>query len=167
MGRRRGPDPRSVEAVYDRFAPGVLGFFRSHRAADPEGLAGDVFVSVSRRLGSFDGDDEALRRWVFTIAHHRWVDEVRAAARRPSTVPGDGIELVAPPPEPAVDPALVEALGALTPEQREVVVLRHVADLSVADVARATGRSEGSVKMLCARGLEALAGQLAPTVDPA
>jgi RNA polymerase sigma-70 factor (ECF subfamily) len=167
VGRARGPDPRSVEGVYDRFAPAVLGFFRSHRAADPEGLTGDVFLSVTRRLGSFDGDDDALRRWVFTIAHHRWVDEVRATARRLPTIPPDGIEVVSPPVDAAVDPALVQALAALTAEQREVVVLRHVADLSVADVARATGRSEGSVKMLCARGLEALARHLAPVADPA
>lgn len=167
MGRARGRDPRSVEAIYDRFAPAVLGFFRSHRAGDPEGLTGDVFLSVTRRLASFEGDDDALRRWVFTIAHHRWVDDVRAAARRPPTVPPDGIDVVSPPAEAAVDPALVEALAQLTPEQREVVVLRHVADLSVADVARATGRSEGSVKMLCARGLDALADHLAPVVDPA
>jgi len=167
VGRRRGPDPRSVETVYDRFAPAVLGFFRAHRAADAEGLTGDVFVSVARRLDDFEGDDDALRRWVFTIARNRWVDEVRAAARRPTRPLDEAPEPAAPPSEEPFDPALVDALAALTADQREVVVLRHVADLSVADVARATGRSEGSVKMLCARGLEALAAQLAPSADRA
>jgi len=155
-----------VEAVYDRLAPAVLGSFRAHRAADPEALTGDVFVSVARRLADFDGDDDALRRWVFTIARNRWVDEVRSAARRPRTVPDD-VDRPAPPDEEPFDPALARALATLTDDQREVVVLRHVADLSVADVARVTGRSEGSVKMLCARGLEALAAQLAPAHDPA
>jgi RNA polymerase sigma factor (sigma-70 family) len=157
----------SVEAVYDALAPAVLGYFRAQRMADPEGLTGDVFVSVARRLRDFDGDDEALRRWVFTIAHHRRVDEIRRAARQPTTTTTDGLDLEGPPLEDPLDPALVRALATLTDEQRQVVVLRHVADLSVADVARITGHSEGSVKMLCSRGLEALAGQLAPAADPA
>lgn len=161
MRRRRGAEPGSLEAVYDELAPAVLGFFRAHRARDPEGLTGDVFVSVARRLDAFAGDDAARRRWVFTIAHNRWVDEVRSSARRPPAVPGGGVEVAGPPPDDPLDPALVRALAALTPEQREVVVLRHVADLSVADVAAATGRSPGAVKMLCQRGLDALADRLA------
>lgn len=166
MRRRRGPDPRSVEAVYDALAPAVLGWFRAQRAPEPEDLTGDVFVSVARRLADFDGDDDALRRWVFTIAHNRWVDEVRRRSRRPALVPDDGIEVAtAGDDEEPLDPGLVLALAALTDDQREVVLLRHVADLSVADVARITGRSEGSVKMLCARALDALAAALAvPTV---
>ncbi|HEX4902475.1 MAG TPA: RNA polymerase sigma factor [Acidimicrobiales bacterium] len=159
--RRRASAVRSVDAVYDALAPAVLGYFRSHRLPDPEGLTGDVFVSVARRLGTFEGDDDALRRWVFTIAHNRGVDETRRRARRPDPVPlDDGVDVPAPHVVDDLDPALLAALAALTPDQREVVVLRHVADLSVAGVARTTGRSEGSVKMLCARGLEALAAHL-------
>jgi len=166
VGIRRASGARTVAGVYASLAPAVLGYFRAHRLPDPEGLTGDVFVSVARRLGSFEGDDDALRRWVFTIAHHRGVDELRQRTRRPDPVALEGIDLAAPVVDDDLDPALVRALGALTADQREVVVLRHVADLSVADVARATGRSEGSVKMLCARGLEALAAQLAvPTPD--
>jgi len=164
---RRDRGGRSVEDVYDALASGVLGYFRSQRMPDPEGLTGDVFVSVARRLHEFEGDDDALRRWVFTIAHNRRVDEVRRAARQPAALSDDGHEPAAPPLEEPFDPALVRALAALTEDQRQVVVLRHVADLAVADVARITGRSEGSVKMLCARGLEALAEQLAPATDPA
>ena len=137
----------------------MLGYFRSHRMADPEGLTGDVFVAVTERLSGFDGDDDALRRWVFTIAHHRRVDEIRRVARRPVRV---DVEPDADPvtdPEP-VDPELIVALAALTTEQREVVVLRFVADLSVAAVAAVTNSSEGSVKMLTTRGLAALRRQL-------
>lgn len=162
--RRRATRTRSAEDVYSTLAPAVLGYFRAHRLPDPEGLVGDVFVSVARRLPTFEGDDDALRRWVFTIAHNRGVDEVRRRARRPDAVGLDGIDVAAPVPDDGLDPALVQALAALTEDQREVVVLRHVADLSVADVARATGRSEGSVKMLCARGLETLAARLAVTM---
>ena len=160
MRRRRGADPRSIEGVYDALAPAVLGYFRSHRMADPEGLTGDVFVAVTQRLATFEGDDAALRRWVFTIAHHRRVDEIRRANRQvpPGPPSPDVVE-----PEDPFDPDLAAALATLTDDQRQVVVLRHVADLSVEDVAAITGRSPGSVKMLSVRGLEALAARLSPT----
>lgn len=127
--------------------------------ADPDGLTGDVFVSVARALGDFEGDDAALRRWVFTIAHNRRVDAIRRARRAPTVVALDGHEEppaeVADPVDP-IDPALVAALARLTDDQREVLVLRVVADLAVADVADITGRSPGSVKMLTTRALAAL-----------
>lgn len=147
-----------MEAVYDSLAPAVLGYFRSHRMADPEDLTGDVFVAVTQRLPTFEGDDAALRRWVFTIAHHRRVDEIRRAARQqpPGPPTAESVE-----PQDPFDPDLVAALATLTDDQRQVVVLRHVADLSVEDVAAITDRSVGSVKMLTARGLEALAVRLA------
>lgn len=160
-GRERA---RTPEAVYRELAPAVLGYFRSQRMADPEGLTGDVFVAVTERLVRFEGDDAALRRWVFTIAHHRRVDEIRRAGRRPAGVELDAeTDAVRDPTvhDPELpDPELLAALGDLTEEQREVVALRFVADLSVADVAELSGRSEGAVKMLSARGLEALRAAL-------
>lgn len=152
--------------MYELLAPAVLGYFRSHRARDPEGLTGDVFVAVTERLGAFRGDEDALRRWVFTVAHHRMVDEIRRSARRPEVL----TDAPEPPPvlDPApFDPALVAALHRLTPEQRDVVVLRFLADLPVADVARITRRRAGAVKMLQARGLGALEGHLRETADRA
>lgn len=123
---------------------------------DPEDLTGDVFVSVTEKLGGFRGDDGAVRRWVFTIAHNRRVDEIRRAQRRPETLSPE-------PDSPSthdstpLDPDLVAALERLTDDQRDVVVLRYVGDLSLRDVARITGRRLGAVKMLQARALAALA----------
>ena len=147
---------RTPGSVYERLSPAVLGYFRASRMRDPEGLTGDVFVAVTERLSRFRGDDAALRRWVFTIAHHRRVDEIRREGRRGEVLTDEPDQ----PPTfdaPAFDPDIVAALGRLTPEQREVVVLRYVADLPIAAVAAITGRRQGAVKMLQARGLEALA----------
>ncbi|MFD7025348.1 SigE family RNA polymerase sigma factor [Promicromonospora sukumoe] len=51
---------------------------------------------------------------------------------------------------------LARALGSLSPQQRRVVVLRHVLDLPEAQVAREIGRSVGTVKAASSRGLERL-----------
>ena len=123
---------------------------------DPEGLTGDVFVSVTEKLPRFRGDDAALRRWVFTIAHNRRIDEIRRTSRRQETLVEDPEVLGAVDALP-FDPGLAAALGRLTADQREVLVLRYVADLPIGVVARITGRRPGAVKMLQARGLEALA----------
>ena len=52
------------------------------------------------------------------------------------------------------------ALMLLTPDQREVVTLRFVADLAIEEVARITGRPIGAVKALQHRALRALAATL-------
>jgi RNA polymerase sigma factor (sigma-70 family) len=148
-------------------APAVLGYFRAQRFPDPEDLLGEVFVQVARDLHRFSGDEDGCRRWVFTIAHHRLIDARRRAARRPQVtsylVPDD--VLPAPAPQDPLDPELLAALDRLTPEQREVIVLRFVGDLSLEAVARVTGRRVGAVKAMQHRALEQLARILAAEVD--
>ena len=62
----------------------------------------------------------------------------------------------APPPDDPFAAELVAALAALSLDQREVVVLRFVGDLSLEAVARITGRTVGAVKALQHRALESL-----------
>ena len=152
---------RTAADAYRMFAPAVLGYLRAQHVPDPEDVAGEVFLQVARDLTTFDGDDDALRRWVFTIAHHRMVDAHRRRTRRP-VISGDEVpeQTSQPPPEP-LDPVLIAALDGLTEAQREVVVLRFVADLSVEEVARLTGRAEGAVKAMQHRALEHLSRLLA------
>ncbi len=151
---------QGIEAVFRRYAPAVHNYLRAAGAADSEDLLSDVFVDVMHGLERFQGDEDALRRWVFTIAHHRLVDEHRRRARRRQLLGRQTQLRVAPPDEP-FDPALVSALDTLTPEQREVVVLRFVADLSLETVAAMTNRPEGAVKSLQHRALRNLAAVLA------
>jgi RNA polymerase sigma-70 factor (ECF subfamily) len=152
----------SAEDAYRALAPAVLGYLRAQRAPDPEDILGEVFLQVARDLGRFRGDQDALRRWVFAIAHNRLLDARRRAARRPVLDDREVPELVTTPPPDLLDPDLVEALSALTPEQREVVVLRFVADLPLADVAKITRRRVGAVKAMQHRAMETLSRRLSP-----
>jgi RNA polymerase sigma-70 factor, ECF subfamily len=162
----------SRTAVRARYAPTIEDAFREHagpvhnylRAAgvrDSEDVLSDVFVDVMRGLEGFRGDRDALRRWIFTIAHHRVVDEHRRTSRRRRFLRSVPSEASFTHDEP-IDPALIAALDALTPDQREVIVLRFVADLSLETVATLTQRAPGAVKSLQHRALRNLAVQLAP-----
>ena len=146
--------------AYRRLAPAVLGYLRAQQAPDPEDLMGEVFLQVARDLDRFSGDDDAMRRWVFAIAHNRLLDARRRQTRRPVISWGTMPDVPANPTPDSLDPELVSALDTLTKEQREVVVLRFVADLSLDDVARITRRKVGAVKALQHRALDTLSCQL-------
>lgn len=149
---------RDAGALYTRLAPAVLGYLRAQRAPEPEDLLHDVFLDVSRDLAAFRGDDAKLRSWVFSIAHNRLIDDRRRRAVRPqkaaNVAPERGYHDRGLEPR---DEALIAACASLTDEQREVVVLRFVGDLSLEDVARLTRKRVSAVKRLQARGLARLA----------
>ena len=145
----------TAAAAYEAWAPAVAGYFRAHRMRDAEDLTGDVFVNVARGISKFRGDDDAFRRWVFTIAHHRLIDEYRRVGRSAETTMADVPEVPSSM-TPLADEELITALATLTDEQRQVVTLRFLADLSLRDVAKIIDKRPGAVKMLQARGLGAL-----------
>lgn len=153
--------------IYRRHAPSVLGYLRGQRVPEPEDLLGEVFLQVARSLPRFRGDgDEDLRRWVFTIARNRVIDDARKRSRRGrlARLTPEPVE-AAPPADGPIDPDLLRAMGSLTPDQREVIALRFIADLSLEDVARITQRTTGAVKSMQARALAQLARVLEPVPD--
>jgi RNA polymerase sigma factor (sigma-70 family) len=154
--------------LYNSLAPVVLGYLRANGAPDPEDVLGEVFLQVARDIARFDGEEPGFRSWVFTIAHHRLIDARRHSARRP-------VELSPEPPEPgghaddAADEALAKigtqevqrVLSLLSEDQRAVLLLRVIGDLSIEDVAKAVGKRPGAVKALQRRGLAAIKRELA------
>jgi len=157
---------RTAADAYQQLAPAVFGYLRAQGVPEPEDVTGEVFLQVARDLDRFEGDDDAFRRWVFTIAHHRMVDAHRRRSRRPVIADSDVPEAAAPPPIEPLDPLLVSALDHLTEAQREVIVLRFVADLPIDAVAKLTGRAEGAVKAMQHRALEQLSRSLAVSREP-
>lgn len=156
--------------LYREFAPPVLRYLRLRGAAEPEDLLGEVFLQVACRIGSFSGDAVGLRNWLFTIAHRRVIDEHRARSRRPVEPVAD-LELPSLEADPAglVADRLAEAevvgmLDGLTPDQRDVLLLRLIGGFTVDEVALIVDNTAGGVKALQRRGLAALKKSLSEGV---
>lgn len=151
-------------ALYEELAPAVLRYVRARGAPQPEDVVGDVFVQVVRHISDFDGGSEQFRAWVYTIAHRQLIDGARNRARRPIHLSGDDV-IVHHGPTGDVEQEALQALAQarvdavlaeLTPAQRDVLMLRIVADLSIADVATVLDKAPGAVKTLQARAIAAL-----------
>jgi RNA polymerase sigma-70 factor (ECF subfamily) len=133
---------------------------------DVDSVTNEVMAQVHRNLHRFTGDAPAFRSWAFTIAHHRMVDERRAASRRPNIADAEIQEAVfiGNTEEDALaalgDDRLRRLLEGLSEDQREVLILRIVADLSLEDVATALGKRRGAIKSLQHRALATLRRQL-------
>jgi RNA polymerase sigma-70 factor (ECF subfamily) len=151
------------EALYRAHASALLGYLRSQNAPSPEDLLGEVFVSVVRDLHRFSGTAGAFRGWVFRIAQHRLIDARRAERRRPRIAdlePPDVTDTADGPGAALEARELVALLGMLPADQRAVLYLRYVADLSQNEIADVLGKRVGAVKMLQRRGQDRLAGDL-------
>ncbi len=140
--------------------PKVLGYLRAHGAEDPEGLTNEVFLHVLRRLGGLVGGAAGLRTFVFSVAHARLVDECAGGpgapwSRRTSPISTAG---TSSPRSTQRWPArradhLDRMLERLNHDQRSVITLRVLGDLTLEQTAEILGKTTGAVKQLQRRGL--------------
>ena len=128
--------------------------------AAAEDIAQEAFLAALRALPRFDLR-RPLRPWLHRIVVNRAIDFVRARSARREV---DGAAL----PEPAArEPAALDdetlaALGRLGPEQRAVVVLRHLLGYTPGQIAALLDLPRGTVNSRLRRALDALAEELDP-----
>ena len=152
--------------LYRQLSPAVLSYLRAQGAREPEDLCSEVFLGVFRNISGFSGGGPQFRSWVFSVAHHRVVDERRRVARRPEQVALDDMSREQAPllrgsrkdagsdaEERMGTERVLEICASLVPDQRDVLLLRLVCDLSVDQVAALLGKSSGAVKALQRRAL--------------
>ena len=173
LAAARAGEGRAFEELYRELAPAVTGYLRLHGAAEPDDLASETFIGGFTGIGGFSGDEAALRAWVFTIAHRRLVDDWRRRSRRPQLA-DEPADLAAHAGGDVEDDALVRIgaetvqrlCGELPADQRSVLLLRILADLTVEQVGAVLGKSVPSVKALQRRGLRALRERVESEITP-
>src|SRR3954471_7738606 len=179
LAAARAGDEAAFVTVWRALHPPLLRYLTVRGDEAPEDIASETWMHVVRGLGGFEGDAPAFRAWLFTIARHRAIDQGRARSRRPvvpvaepASLPvreGGGAE-PAPLPVREVVPSAEEQavardatsrelalVATLPPAQAEMVMLRVVAGLEVADVARLVDKKPGAVRVAVHRALQSLA----------
>lgn len=154
--------------LYDRYVDQVFAYVyhRVGHRQTAEDLVGDVFLRALRRINSFRWQGVDFGAWLITIARNRVHDHFKSARFRlestveevydtPQTGSADDPE------KAALDGDLARqlrrALSRLKDEQAEVLYLRFIQHLNVAETGAVMGKSEGAVKALQYRALKSLA----------
>lgn len=126
---------------------------------EAEDLVQEAFVRAAgqwSRLERYDNPEAWLRTVAMNLARSRWRRGKRAAAAL-VRLRTNAEHVPAPTPEHVT---LVAALRTLPAAQREALVLFHIADLPIDDIARELGVPSGTVKARLSRGRAALAALL-------
>ncbi len=143
-------------------------------AEDAADMTQEAFIKAWRSLDTFHFE-AAFSTWLYRLASNTCLDFLRGQKRRPLlslTVEdddGDAQTLNVPDPAPTPETALIaaeemallsQALSHLEPEQRQIIALRVVNDLSYTEIAQIMELKEGTVKSRLARARDNLRKKL-------
>jgi RNA polymerase sigma-70 factor, ECF subfamily len=152
-------DPNAFRRWYDAAVVRVYGYLHSRCGGDvalAEELTQQTFIQAVRHWQSFDGRSDAVT-WLCSIARNKLVDHfreldrqerrhLRLVVREIPVAGGVSVEKTV-----ADREAIAAALRGLPALQRAALILRHVDDLSVREVASIIGRSEDATESLLRR----------------
>ena len=165
-----------MSALYDRYAPGILGLALriTRERADAEDVVVDTFAQVWRDAARFQPDRGSVATWIVTIARSRSLDLLRSRARR-DRLDGSAREATEPvamgraAPSPMSDILANErssrvkgALDQLPELQRNALVMAYFDGLSQSEIAERLAEPLGTIKTRMRLGLRRLRALLAP-----
>lgn len=160
VARVRSGDREAFGELYRRYSRLVRGVLLSRLpASEVPDLVQEVFLLALRKLPQL-ADGAAFAPWLATLARRAAADFYRHAARRPAPAASDLPDGSQSPALTAEGMAVFQALGRLPRTYRETLVLRLVEGMSGAEIAHATGLTEGSVRVNLSRGMKRLRSQL-------
>jgi RNA polymerase sigma-70 factor (ECF subfamily) len=170
--RAQGGDSAAMAAIFDHFADPIFRFvrFRMGNPQDAEDVSQRVFLQMIEALPRYERRGKPFRAWLFRIARNAIIDHART---HHASEPLDAIRERAShdrgPEAHAMMSAEMEqvasALAYLPDDQREVIGLRFVAELSPTEIAAVLGRRAGTVRATQFRALAALRRRLEPAAD--
>ena len=158
-------DVEAVGLLFDKHYRTMFRYFfaRVGQRQQAEDLAGELFTRMVHHLPSFTPSGVPFRAWLFRIAYNLAMDHFRVANGKPLA----SLEQAATKAQPEQNPAwqveqqmthhnLHNALEALVPDQRQVIILRFLAGLSLQETAVVMERSLSAVKAMQHRGLKTM-----------
>ena len=170
-----GGSRQALEELYDRYSGAVYALavhiLRDSGAA--EEAVQDTFFNVWRRASSYSPEKGKVTSWLFSIGHHRVIDEVRKRKRREQPLVGREVDMLNQPDNGHNDPTrhaalqvvreeIKKAMSALRPEQREVVVLAYYGGMTHSEIASKLEQPLGTVKTRMRLALRKLRNVMGP-----
>ena len=158
-------DSGAFAELWTALQPAVLRYLRVIVGEAAEDVASETWLQAARDLRGFSGPPRVFRVWLFTIARNRGIDERRRVGRRPEEpreLDDRGLARI----EPDAAHELIQkadtewalrVIASLSKDQAEVVMLRVVAGLDVAQTGQVLGKRPGAVRIAAMRGLRRLA----------
>jgi RNA polymerase sigma-70 factor, ECF subfamily len=161
----RRADPAALAQIYDQYADKIYAYIyhRVGQADLAEDLTGQVFMRMLESVRKGDAWRTSFSGWLYRIAHNLVIDHYRRRQRATFIDIDDAPPLSATEGDPhrSVEARLESehlrsALGQLTEEQAEVITLRFLEELSIAEVATIMDKTDGAIKALQYRAVLAL-----------
>ncbi|MFH0915839.1 MAG: sigma-70 family RNA polymerase sigma factor [bacterium] len=156
----------AIEALYRTHFDTIYRYvlYRVGSSSAAEDVTSQVFLGMVRGLGRYRDEGKPFVAWLYGIAQKQTAFFQRGRSRAPTPMDlDDAAELVAQSAGPHATAEqrelrveIAQALGKVPDGQREVIMLRYILSLSLAETAAIVGRSEGAVKQLQLRGLATL-----------
>lgn len=164
--------PEAVRRLLDDAGPVVYGFVFGRVGGNPsvaEDLVQETLLEAVRSSHTFRGES-ALTTWLCTIARRRLARYYES--ERKAEVTRAGLSLVRDVPDHAeedVDRAdeVLRALGRLSPTHRQVLVMKYLDEMHVAEMASELGRTKVQIQSLLQRARDALRREMSPDSSPA
>lgn len=156
-------DAAGFQWLFEAYGRRVHAYVLSRGCDEPDDVTSEVFTAAFRSLAKFSGTEGNFVAWLFRIAQNKVIDGARFAGRRPrlSSEPSgrervDSVDVEASALGDVENAWLWDVLDELTEDQREVLVLRFVADLSIERTAEVLGKQPNAVKALQHRAIRAV-----------
>jgi len=125
---------------------------RTHSGA-VEDLVQDTLLTLHAKRQTFD-PAFPFGPWISAIARHRWIDHMRKTLKYIETVLEEDSHPFIVGQEIGVQQDIQKLLGLISPEQAKVIKMAKLQEMSVEEIARQTGHSPSSVKVMVHRGMK-------------
>ncbi|MFN2219759.1 MAG: sigma-70 family RNA polymerase sigma factor [Anaerolineae bacterium] len=127
-----------------------------------EDLTAQVFLKALEGLPTYQPTGKPFLAWLYRIAYARIVDHWRKQERRVEVPLDEALPTSEPRPEDLLEyeadwVTAIDLLAQLTDDQQDVVILRFIGEMSLADVAETLGKTVGATKAVQYRALATLA----------
>ncbi len=163
IARARRGSPEATSALYRRYYQSIYRYFyyRTGDLQTAEDLTADVFLKMVEAIPNYRIEATPFQAWLFQIARNLAIDHFRRSSTHPTTSIHENITTSAPDVESTLDGhltshGLAEAFSKIEDGQRDVLLMRFIEDMPIAEAARVLHKTEDAVKGLQRRGLSAL-----------